>query len=99
MIVVENRIPPETLSFELLTAAENGLRGALSSGELGYPVIDVKATLTAAQMQEGISNDIAFTAAAVDSVHKDLRDNMTLLEPIMDVEVTIPEEYLDPLTA
>jgi elongation factor G len=98
-IVVENRIAPESLPPELLAAAEQGIRGALSSGELGYPVIDVKATLLAAQMQEGLSNDTAFTAAGADAVHKALRDNMILLEPVMRVEVTTPEEYLGPLTA
>jgi elongation factor G len=98
-IVVENRIPAESLPPELLAAAEQGIRGALSSGELGYPVIDVKATLLTAQMQEGLSNEIAFTAAATDAVHKALRNNMTLLEPVMHVEVTVPEEYLGPITA
>jgi elongation factor G len=98
-IAVENRVPAGTLPPELLTAAEQGVRNALSSGELGYPVIDVKATLLSAQMQEGLSNEIAFTAAATDAVHKALRDNMTLLEPVMDVEVTVPEEYLGPITA
>jgi elongation factor G len=98
-VTVENRIAPETLPAELMTAAEQGIRSALSSGELGYPVIDVKATLVSAQMQEGVSNDIAFTAAANDAVHKALRDNMTLLEPVMRVEVTVPEEYLGPITA
>jgi elongation factor G len=98
-VVVENKIPPETLPPELLAAAEQGIRGALSSGELGYPVINVKATLLAAQMQEELSNDIAFTAAATDAVHKALRDNMVLLEPVMRVEVTVPEEYLGPITA
>jgi elongation factor G len=98
-ILVENRVPPGPMPLELLSAAEQGLRGGLSSGELGYPVIDVKATMVAAQMQEGLSNEIAFTAAATDAVHKALRDNMTLLEPVMYVEVTVPEEYLGPITA
>jgi len=98
-IVVDNRLPSEALPPELLAAAEQGIRGALSSGELGYPVIDVKATLLAAQTQEGLSNEIAFTAAATDAVHKALRGNMTLLEPVMYVEVTVPEEYLGPITA
>lgn len=98
-IAVENRIPPETLPPELLYAAEQGLRGALQSGELGYPVIDVQATMVAAQMQEGLSNEVAFQAAATDAVHQALKDNMVLLEPVMRSEVTIPEEYLGPVTA
>jgi elongation factor G len=98
-IVVANRIPPESLAPELLAAAEQGIRGAFSSGELGYPVIDIKATLVSAETQEGLSNEIAFTAAATDAVHKALRDNMVLLEPVMKVEATVPEEYLGPITA
>src|SRR5439155_16382572 len=79
-IVVVNALPEGTLTPELAHAAEQGVRGALQSGELGYPVIDVRATLRAAQMQEDLSNDIAFTAAGTDAVHKALRDNMVLLE-------------------
>jgi elongation factor G len=97
-IVVANMIPPDQLPAELSLAAEQGIRGALSSGELGYPVINVKATLLAAEMQAELSNDIAFTAAATDAVHKALRDNMVLLEPVMGVEVTVPEEYMGPIT-
>jgi elongation factor G len=98
-IVVDNKIPPEMLPPELALAAEQGIRGALSSGELGYPVINVKATMLAAEVQEELSNDIAFTAAATDAVHKALRDNMVLLEPVMGVEVTVPEEYLGPISS
>jgi elongation factor G len=98
-VVVENALPDGALTPELAHAAEQGVRGALQSGELGYPVIDVKATLRAAQMQEDLSNDIAFTAAGADAVHKALRDNMVLLEPVMHSEVTVPEDYLGPVTA
>jgi elongation factor G len=98
-IVVTNELPDGALTAELAHAAEQGVRGALQSGELGYPVIDVQATLKAAQMDEALSNDIAFTAAGTDAVHHALRGNMVLLEPVMHCEVTIPEEYLGPVTA
>jgi elongation factor G len=98
-VLVENVLPDGALTPELAHAAEQGVRGALQSGELGYPVIDVKATLRAGQMQDEFSNDIAFTAAGADAVHKALRDNMVLLEPVMRSEVTVPEEYLGPVTA
>ncbi len=98
-VVVENKIPPEMLPPELAAAAEQGIRGALLSGELGYPVINVRATLTGGEMDEELSNDIAFQAAGADAVHRALRDNMVLLEPVMHVEVTVPEEYLGPVTA
>ncbi len=93
-VTVESKVPEETLPSEFVMAAEQGIRGALLSGELGYPVINVKATLTGGQMDQEASNEAAFTGAGADAVHKALRDNMTLLEPVMRVEVTIPEEYL-----
>jgi len=96
---VVNKIPSETLPPEFIAAAEQGIRGALQSGELGYPVIDVRATMLAGKMQEGESNEIAFQAAGADAVHQALRDNMILLEPVMRTEVTVPEEYLGPITA
>jgi elongation factor G len=98
-ITVEKRIPDEMLLPAFVMAAEQGIRGALQSGELGYPVIDVKATLTGGKMVEGESNDIAFQAAGADAVHQALRGNMILLEPVMRTEVTVPEDYLGPVTA
>src|SRR5262249_47802308 len=98
-VTVLNQIPPETLPAELTSAAEQGIRGALHSGELGYPVINVRATLLGGQMDQESSNEVAFEAAGADAVHRALRDNMVLLEPLMHVEVTIPEEYLGPVTA
>jgi elongation factor G len=96
---VVNKIPAEMLPGELMAAVEQGIRFALQSGELGYPVIGVKATLRSAQMQEGVSNDIAFQAAGADAVNRALKGNMTLLEPVMRTEVMVPEEYLGPVTA
>jgi elongation factor G len=96
---VVNKVDSEVLSPELAHAAEQGITGALQSGELGYPVIDVQATIIAAQVQQDVSNDIAFQAAGADAVHKALRDNMVLLEPVMRTEVTVPEEFLGPVTA
>jgi elongation factor G len=98
-VEVVNKIPAESLPAELIAAAEQGIRFALQSGELGYPVIGVKATMRSAQMQEGISNEIAFQAAGADAVNRALKGNMTLLEPVMRTEVMIPEEYLGPVTA
>src|SRR5262249_33173700 len=95
-ISVVSKVPPETLPPEFVYAAEQGIRGALQSGELGYPVINVEATILGGEMQEGLSNEIAFQAAAADSVHQALRDNMVLLEPVMRTEIDVPEEFLGP---
>jgi elongation factor G len=86
-----------TVAFESLPSGK-GIVVVNALAE-GYPVIDMKATLRAAQMDEQLSNDIAFTAAAADAVRRAMRDNFVLLEPVMHCEVTIPEEYLGPVTA
>jgi elongation factor G len=45
-----------------------------------------------------LSSEAAFQAAGADAVHQALRDNIVLLEPVMRLEVTIPEEYLGAVT-
>jgi len=98
-VTIVNRVPGEKLAPEYVTAAEQGIRGALQSGEMGYPVIDIRATVLDGEMDQQLSSEIAFQAAGTDAVHRALRDNFNLLEPIMHSEVTVPEEYLGPITA
>jgi elongation factor G len=98
-VEVVSRVQEGALPPEFVAAAEQGIRGALQSGELGYPVIDVRATVLGGQMDEQQSSDMAFQAAGADAVHRALRDNMVLLEPVMHLEVMVPEEYLGPVTA
>lgn len=90
---------PEEIPPLFVEAAREGVAGALQSGELGYPVIGVKARIHGHVMDQALSNDIAFQAAGADAVHKALRENMTLLEPVMRLEVTVPEEYFGPVSA
>jgi elongation factor G len=99
-ITVENRLPEaKDIPPLFVAAAEQGLRGALSSGELGYPVMDVKATMLDAELDPATSTDVAFQFAAADAVHRAMRENIVLLEPVMKLEVTVPEEFLGPITA
>jgi elongation factor G len=98
-ITVVNRLPPHRLTPLLANAAEQGVRGALSSGELGYPVMGVRATLLDAEMDEESSNETAFQYAGADAVRKAMRDNIVLLEPIMHLEVTVPEEFFGPISS
>ena len=98
-IMVSSRLKPDALPPAYVAAAEQGIRNALQSGELGYPVINVRATLLKAEMDLQLSSDVAFQVAGSDAVNKALRGNMVLLEPIMHLEVTVPEEYLGPVTA
>jgi elongation factor G len=99
-VVVENRLPADKdIPPLFVAAAEQGLRGALSSGELGYPVMNVRATLLDAELDADSSNEVAFQAAAFDAVRRAMRDNIVLLEPIMKLDVTVPEDFLGPVTA
>jgi elongation factor G len=98
-VVVASRLEPGVLTPLFVAAAEQGIRGALDSGELGYPVMNVRATLVGGEMDEQLSNETAFQAAGADAVRKAMRDNIVLLEPWMRLEVTVPEEYLGPVTS
>ncbi len=83
----------------LRQAAKDGVLGALQSGLLGYPMIGIQAKIVGFTIDEQLSNEVAFQAAGADAVHKALEGNNVLLEPMMRSEVTIPEEYLGPVTA
>jgi elongation factor G len=72
---------------------------AFQSGEFGYPVTDVAASLEKAQVHPTDTNEVALQIAAADAVNQALKDNIILLEPVMHLEVTVPEEYLGPVTA
>ncbi len=96
-VEVLNRLPPDTLPPLFMAAAEQGIRNALESGELGFPVMNVQAVLVGAEQDAALSNETAFQAAGADAVRKAMRDNIILLEPMMRLEVTVPEEFLGPI--
>ena len=98
LVRVKNKLKHDELPENLMKAALEGLKSALQSGEIGYPVMGVQATLMSAKFDPAASNEVAFTAAAADAVHKALKDNITLLEPVMRLEVAVPEEFLGPIT-
>jgi elongation factor G len=93
-IQVTSRLKPGELRPEFVLAAEQGVRGALESGQLGYPVMNVKATITGGVMDEEVSSDVAFQAAGADAVNKAMRDNMQLLEPWMKLQVQVPSMFV-----
>ncbi len=98
-VIISSRLKPDVLLPAYVNAAEQGIRGALQSGELGFPIINVRVTIVKGQMDLQMSNEMAFQVAGQDAVHKALRDNMVLLEPVMRLEVAMPEEYLGPVNA
>jgi elongation factor G len=81
---------------EFIPAVDQGIREAMQNGIIaGYPVIDVKVTLFDGSYHEVDSSDLAFKIAASIAFKEAARQaEPVLLEPIMEVEVVTPDEYL-----
>jgi elongation factor G len=91
----ENAIVGGTVPKEYIPAIQKGAREAMESGVLaGYPMVDVLVRLVDGSYHEVDSNEMAFKIAASMAV-KDgaMKARPILLEPIMKVEVTVPDEY------
>lgn len=80
---------------EYIPSVEKGLREAMNSGVLaGYPVVDIKATLTFGSYHDVDSSEMAFRMAAIFGFKDAARKaDPVILEPMMHVEVETPEEY------
>ena len=91
-----NAIVGGVVPREYIPAVEAGLKDSLANGVLaGFPLIDVKATLVDGSYHDVDSNEMAFKVAASLAVKKAASAcNPVLLEPVMKVEVVMPEEYL-----
>ena len=95
-IIFENKISGGTIPGEYIPAIEKGVREAAESGVLaGYPVVDLKVTLIDGSYHEVDSNEMAFkTAASIAFKEGFQKGAPVLLEPIMKLEVIVPEEFL-----
>ena len=88
--IVGGKVPKEYIK-----SINNGIMDAIKSGPLaGYPLIDIKATLYDGSYHEVDSSDMAFKIAASMSLKEAAKTcGLVLLEPIMSVDVTVPEQY------
>ena len=95
-IVFENKIVGGAVPKEFIKPAEEGMREAALVGTLaGYPVIDFKCTLVDGSYHEVDSSEMAFKIAASMAFKEGCKQaKSVLLEPIMKVEITVPEEYM-----
>ena len=95
-IVFENKIVGGAVPKEFIKPTEEGMREAALVGTLaGYPVIDFKCTLVDGSYHEVDSSEMAFKVAASMAFKEGCRQaKSVLLEPIMKVEITVPEEYM-----
>jgi len=90
-----NKIVGGAIPREYIPAVESGIKQALEDGVLkGYPVVNVRAILLDGSYHEVDSSEMAFRTAAMIATRDCLRKaGPQLLEPIMRLEITAPEEY------
>ncbi len=91
-----NKVVGGTIPREYIPAVEDGVRGACQTGVLaGYPVTDIRITLFDGSYHDVDSSEIAFqVAGSIGFKEAFKKAKPVLLEPIMNLEVTVPEEFM-----
>ncbi|MBI5682472.1 MAG: elongation factor G [Deltaproteobacteria bacterium] len=94
--VFENDIVGGTVPKEYIPAVEKGIREAIDTGVLaGYPAVDIKVSLFDGSYHDVDSSEMAFKIAGSMAFKDGCRKaSPILLEPIMDVEVVVPEQFM-----
>jgi elongation factor G len=94
--VFESRINEEVMPAAIVPAIEKAVRGGLDSGVLiGFPVVDLKVSLVGGSYHQDDSTEQAFGVAANMALRKAMQEaSPILLEPVMDVEIVLPEQFL-----
>lgn len=92
----ENKIVGGVIPKEFISAVDAGIQDAMNGGVIaGFPVVDVKVRLVDGSYHDVDSSEMAFKIAG-SMAFKDacLKASPTILEPVMQVDVTVPDEYL-----
>lgn len=91
-----NEVVGGAIPRPFIVSCEKGIQTALTSGPLaGYPVVDVKAIVYDGKTHPVDSKDIAFQTAARHAFKESvLKAKPVLLEPIMDVDIVVPDEFM-----
>ena len=91
-----NAIKGGAIPQEFIPAVEKGVKEAMENGVLvGFPLVDLKVTLYDGTYHDVDSSEVAFKIAGSKALQKAVRSaSPVLLEPIMKLEVTVPDEYL-----
>ncbi|MDF7809437.1 elongation factor G [Pontiellaceae bacterium B12219] len=94
----ENKVVGGRIPSEYIPSVEKGVIQALEAGPFaGYPVVDMKVTLTDGSYHDVDSSDFAFQIAGRQGFKElFMKGNPQLLEPIMSIEITTPEEFMGP---
>ena len=91
-----NQVEPETVPDNFVNAALAAIQEGASSGIImGYPILDVEATIVSLATKEGVSSESDFRVAAGQALREALsRAGAALMEPIMAVEIIVPDEFV-----
>ncbi len=91
-----SELPQGRLPAEFIPAIEKGVMESFDSGSLmGYPVVDVGAVLVGGSFKEGMATELAYRVSASMAARNALeKAGPTLLDPIMDVEVFVSEDFM-----
>ena len=92
----EDKVTGGRVPREYIPSVDAGIKDAMQSGVLaGYPMVDIKATLLDGAYHEVDSSEMAFKVAGSQALKEAVaKAKPVLLEPVMAVEVTTPEEYM-----
>lgn len=92
----ENKIVGGAIPRQYIPGVEKGVLAALSDGFMaGYPIVDMKITLYDGSFHSVDSSELAFKMAAQKAVREGVgKAEAVLLEPIVDIQVTVPEQYM-----
>ena len=94
--IFENKIIGGAIPREYIPAVEKGIKEAMENGVLaGYPLVDLKAVLIDGSYHDVDSSELAFKIAGSMALQDGAkRAGIKILEPVMEVEVVVPEEYM-----
>jgi elongation factor G len=94
--IFENKIKGGAIPNEFIPSVEKGVKAALEKGVLlGFPITDIKVSLYDGSYHDVDSSDIAFQIAGTMALQDGVKKaDLTLLEPIMKLEITVPDEFM-----
>ncbi len=99
--VFHNELSPQRLPVEFARAVQGAVQESLAAGVLsGYPLVDIEVALVQVRFVEGEASEAVFHSAAAIAFSRGLqRAEAILLEPIMKLEVVVPEEHTGDIIA
>lgn len=95
-VLFKNKTPEDQIPPQFVSGIEQGIRESLEGGYLkGYPLVDVEIVLSGGAFEEGKSTELGFSVCGSMACKEALENvSLALLEPIMQVEVFVPDTYM-----